>query len=489
LSPSGYDPQLQQKTRRSIGWLIGETVLEQSFSFLIFVLMARTLSKAELGTFAIIFVIMDMGRAVTSAGVFQRVARAKELSPVQLDTMFWLNVILGGLYCLAMLVFAHYAQAFFHAPLLEPVTRWLTVALMASALGNTHMALRLRHFGHRTLAVRSLIAGFLGAVVAVAGILAGFGLAAFVLQRIIREVVLTIFAWRSFSWQPRIRFDVQQAKVDLKFGKDIVSAQLVGYLTLRSQDLMIARFMGPILLSTYRVAWRSAELLGPQLVSTFSIVSLQTFSRLQDNKPALRTAYRSLLRYCALLTVPALVGYAASGPWLVPALFGPQWHSAGMIAVPLGLLAVPFAVTYFFQSLLSALGHAKWQRQIAVLDMLSNIPVCLIAIRFGIMWVAVSYVVRAYLMIPIEIHLMRKVSGIGLRDHFWAYWPSVAAAAVMIAAIVPLFLTFEPENLLGISAICLFGAVLYGLAVWALVPEQREQVRALLGGRTGLHGM
>lgn len=483
---TGYDSTLRQKTRRSIIWLIGETLLEQSFSFLIFILMARTLPKAELGTFAIIFVVMDMGRAVASAGVFQRIARAQSLSPIQLDTIFWINVITGGLYCLAMLLFAHYAQAFFQAPLLEPVIGWMTIALMAAALGNTHLALRLRHFGHRTLAIRALIAGILGAVVAVGGVLAGYGIWAFVMQRITREVVMTVFAWRSYHWRPRFRFDVADAKADIRFGKDIVWTQLVGYLTLRSQDLIIARFMGPILLSTYRVAWRSAELFGPQLVSTFSIVSLQTFSRLQDDGPALRTAYRSLLRNCALLTVPALVGYGVSGPWLVPALFGPQWRDAGMIALPLSLLAIPFTMTYFFQSILSALGHARWQRHVAVADMLSTVLVSLVAVRFGLMWVAVSYVIRAYLIIPIEIRLIRKVSGIGYQDHLWAFWPSLLAASAMAAAVYGLLALFQPTNLVEIGVVCAGGALIYALVVLAILPEQRERLRALMAGRSGL---
>lgn len=81
-STADFDPALKAKTSRSILWLIGETVLEQAFSFLIFILMARMLPKAELGTFAIIFVIMDMGRAVSMAGVFQRVARARSMSAI-----------------------------------------------------------------------------------------------------------------------------------------------------------------------------------------------------------------------------------------------------------------------------------------------------------------------------------------------------------------------------------------------------------------------
>lgn len=377
-----------------------------------------------------------------------------------------------------MLLVAHYAQSFFNAPLLEPVTQWMTLALMVAALGNTHMALRLREFGHRTLAIRALIAGVIGAAVAVGGVVAGYGIWAFVMQRITREVVVTILAWNSFAWRPRFAFDWRQAKADINFGKDIVATQLVGYLTLRSQDLIIAKFMGPVPLSSFRVAWRSAEMFGPQLVSTFSIVALQTFSRLQDNAPELRLAYRSMLRNCALVTVPTLVGYGVAGPWLVPALFGEQWQEAGWIALTLTPLAIPFAMTYFFQSVLTALGHAAWQRHLAVADLISTVIVSAIAVHFGLMWVAIGYALRAYLWIPVQIYLIRKASGIGFRDHLWAFAPSVTASTVMGVAVASALAALGSVNLMMVGLVCAGGALLYALMLLSIVPDRRRALFA-----------
>ena len=100
------------------------------------------------------------------------------------------------------------------------------------------------------------------------------------------------------------------------------------------------------------MAWRCAELIGPQIVGPFATVALQTFSRLQDHREDLRKAYGSMLQQCALVSVPALVGYAVAGPWLVPALFGPQWQDAGMIAPMLLPLALPFTLSGFMLALL-----------------------------------------------------------------------------------------------------------------------------------------
>lgn len=478
--PQTFDLHLKRRTARSIVWTIGEAAAEHFFSFLVFILMARVLPKAELATFAITFVFMDLGRILASAAVTQRIARARSLSPRQLDTIFWVNIALSAIYCGMIIVLAGSAEAAFRAPRLAEVMIWMTIPLMLSAVGNTHMALRLRDFGHSTLALRSLVAGSTGAAVAVIAIALGLGLWAFVLQRIIRELVATVLAWFSYPWRPRFSFSMAEAKSDLRVGSELTGAQLVGYLTLRAQDLLVGKFMGPVALSTYRVAWRSAEVIGPGLVSTFSNVALQTFSRLQEDHAELRIAYTTLLRHCALLSVPALVGYGVSGPWLVPALFGFQWRDAGWIAPALIPLSIPFTLNFFVLSLLSATGHLSWQRQLALLDLISTLLVAAIAIQYGLFWVALAYSLRAYLWLPLQLILVKKASGVGLRDHVWALWAPVVSSILMATTVGALLYLLNTYNLLVIGVTCAFGAMIYAAAASILLPTERRALIAFI---------
>ncbi len=59
-----------------------------------------------------------------------------------------------------IVVAAPLAERLFDAPQLERVLTWLAIPVVLSGAGNTHMALRLREFGHKTLAYRSVLAGF-----------------------------------------------------------------------------------------------------------------------------------------------------------------------------------------------------------------------------------------------------------------------------------------------------------------------------------------
>jgi O-antigen/teichoic acid export membrane protein len=474
---SGFDQALKRRTLRSIVWTMGQAAGDQLFSFLVFVLLARLLDKPAIGTFAIAFVFMDIGRNLASAGVMQRVARIREPTQRELDTIFWTNLSLAAAYSLVVIALAGEAEKIFDAPQLAPVLIWLTIPILLSGGGNTHMALRLREFGHKTLALRSIFGGLIGGTCAIVAALMGAGIWALVLQRIVREFVCASLAWSSYPWRPGLAFDFREAKRQLRNGLELGFAQVVTLLSYRAQDLGIAKVMGPAPLSSYRVAWRCAELIGPQIVGPFATVALQTFSRLEDHREQLRTAYRSMLQQCALVSVPALVGYAVAGPWLVPALFGPQWQDAGAVAPMLLPLAIPFTINGFVLALLASHGRITWQRHLSLLDLVSTILVTALTVSYGLKWLALAYGIRALLLIPVQLHLVRKVSGIGVGDHVRALAAPLGAASAMGIAAALLFNVVNPSNLLLILLLCGAAAAFYGALVATILPQYRRQAQ------------
>ncbi|WP_458388118.1 lipopolysaccharide biosynthesis protein [Sphingomonas sp. F9_3S_D5_B_2] len=474
LQVAALDEQLKRRTGRSIFWTMGQAAGDQLFSFAVFVMLARVLDKSAIGTFAIAFVFMDIGRNLATAGVSQRIARAKTLTPTELDTIFWTNMFLAAAYSAVIIIAAPAAERIFGAPQLAATLVWLTIPIILSAGGNTHMALRLREFGHRTLAVRSVLGGLIGGSCAVIAALMGYGIWALVLQRIVRELVCTVLAWTAYRWRPGFDFDRAEGARYLRNTVDLGFAQVVTLLSLRAQDLGVARVLGPAVLSSYRVAWRCAELIGPQIVGPFATVALQTFSRLQDHAAELRTAYLSMLQQCALVSVPALVGYAVAGPWLVPALFGPQWHDAGAIAPMLLPLALPYTVNGFVLAVLAAQGQISWQRYLSLLDLASTVLVTVLTVSHGLKWLALAYSIRAVLLIPLQVQLVRRATGIGFRDHARALVGPTVAAGAMGVLTAALFYAVDPRRLLVIVGMCGVAAIAYGAIAAVILPDARK---------------
>ena len=184
-----YDDDLRGKTRRSIFWTIGRAASDQVFSFVIFVLLARLLSKQDIGVFAMAYVFSEAGRIIATGGLTQLIARATKLDSKLVDTVFWSNVGIAVIYVSMIWATAPFIADLVHQPTLVRPLQILSFALLLNSLGASHMALRLREFGHKTIAMRSVLSGLIGGSVAVAAALSGFGVWSLVIQRLITELI------------------------------------------------------------------------------------------------------------------------------------------------------------------------------------------------------------------------------------------------------------------------------------------------------------
>src|SRR3546814_2186078 len=61
---------------------------DQFFSFVIFVLLARLLTRADIGAFAIMAIFAEVFRTISAAGLIQTVAREPVLTDEFTDTVY-----------------------------------------------------------------------------------------------------------------------------------------------------------------------------------------------------------------------------------------------------------------------------------------------------------------------------------------------------------------------------------------------------------------
>lgn len=479
-----YDGELRLKTRRAVGWSVARTASDQLFSFLVFLVLAQLLAKEDIGLFAMAYVFAEVGRIIATAGLTQIIARTDRIEPRLVDTIFWTNIGVATLYALLLAAAAPIIAGWLGQPEAQLPLQLLPVAAIINAFGATHLALRLREFGHRTVAVRSLVAGVIGGAAAVVAAIQGFGVWSLVIQRGVMELVGTFLAWRAYPWTPGRSFDLAQMRANLGFGGNVALSQLVFLFIVRLQDLLIGASLGAAAVGVYRVAWRCAEIIGNGAIQPFSSVALQTCSRLQSNLPALRAAYRAMLRSASSLSFPALVGLGVLAPHLVPMAFGTKWQEAGILAQLFAFMGIPYTLNYFASPVLGAMGESRRQRSLALVQLAATVALTLLALPYGLFWVAAAYVARAYLTLPLQIHYLRKASTIRFADTWQAVRAPFAASCVMgvlLWFLQAAWLQVEPIGWIAIASLISAGAAIYALTLVAISASLRAQIRSLYG--------
>ncbi len=429
---------LKRKTAVSILWTIVRTGSDYFLSFVVFAVLARTLGPAAFGVFALAAAFAEFGRILPSTGLVSALSRARHVSPQMADTVFWstfaLSVVVAGLIALV----APAVATALGEPSVAPLLTALGLILPVSAAGTTHIALKLREFGHRSMASRSVVSGVLGGAAALAAAWAGWGPWSLVVQRGVSEMSGTVMAWHAHRWLPGRRYSSAILRNMAGLSASLTVTQLLFVALVRTQDIIIGRMIGAPAVGVYRTAWRTIDVIAHSAIMPFSQVSLYALTRLQDDLPAFRRAYLRIVSVCAALAFPAIIGFAVLAPDAVTLIFGPRWEESGKIAQVLGFMVVPFSLNYFAGPGLAVLGRSGTLARIAALQVALTILLTLAAAPFGLTAIAAAYVLRAYVTLPVQMAAFNRYSGLSYRAVLGAIAPALSMALLMAGALLAL---------------------------------------------------
>jgi O-antigen/teichoic acid export membrane protein len=462
----GSPGDLKRKTALSILWTILRTGSDYFLSFVVFALLARKLGPAAFGVFALAVAFAEFGRILPSTGLVSALTRAKQVSATMADTVFWSTLALACAIAAAIALVARPLAAAFGEPAVAPLLTALGLILPVSAAGATHIALKLRQFGHKSMASRSVVSGALGGAAALAAAWAGWGPWSLVVQRGVSEVAGTAMAWHAYRWWPGRRYSSTVLRSMAGFSASMTLTQLLFVALVRVQDVIVGRAIGAPAVGVYRTAWRTVELIAQGAIMPFSQVSLPALARLQDDLPAFRRAYLRIVSVSAALAFPAIIGFAVLAPDAVTLIYGDRWAESARIAQVLGLMAVPFTLNYFAGPALAALGRSGTLARLAALQVTLTVVLSLAAVPFGLTAIAGAYVLRAYLTLPVQMWLFKRYSGLGYRVLLKAIAPALSMAIVMAGALLVLdHFIGDRFHSRGVFLLCM---VVTGAAVYAV---------------------
>jgi O-antigen/teichoic acid export membrane protein len=471
-------PLLIRRTFHAVIWALVRIGSSNLLGFVLFMVLARILSPGDFGTFALAALLTDIARLISTAGLNDAVTRDTGASEDLADTAFWTSLILGGLFGLLMWIFAPAYASLLHQPEAGHILRYLAALPPVASLGAIHTARKLKDFGHKSLAARTIGGGILGGGAAIIAAMIGFGVWSLVVQAMVVEVVGVLFAWQSYPWLPRWNFDVRRLRTVLALSGTLMFTQLMALLQLRLQDLLIGRYISVSAVGGYRVAWRLIDLLSQMTVQPIVSVSFVTFSHLQTEADRFRTMFLQMVGIGATLAIPVIWGFGALSPDLIPHLFGQKWEDSVGIVQVLSLMAVPLCMNAFLYSALGAIGRPSAMAKSTTAQFAIVLLLSPIAAHFGVLWVAAVFVLRGYLTLPYNIARFQHETGIRFTDVLGAIAPPTGAALVMaiaLTALAPVLRTLIGHTTTYLICAVFLGAAIYGLI---LMLAARDHVRS-----------
>lgn len=351
---------LKRQALGALVWSLVQSWGGRASTFLLFLVLARLLSPADLGLMTVVALVVNIVALVAEQGFGDAIVQRKALKPDDANLPF--VVALCTLAVLSVIVWfsADRISGWLNAPGLPPYLRVTIVFTPVTTVYAFQEAFYRRDLDYRPLALRmlagSLVAGAAGIVLAVSGA----GIWSLVAQTVILSVVSAIWVWRRPHWKPRARFDRASFAQMYRYSISVLGTRLLDFVGTRTIEFLIATQMGMVALGLYTVGSRIYQTFIQLLFGATQSVLLGAFSKVSHDIAKLRHGLLTSLTAAAALCSPAFVGVAALAPEIAVVLFGSQWKSSADVMRPLMLLGAVQCVQFLNGSVFAAIGRTDY---------------------------------------------------------------------------------------------------------------------------------
>lgn len=426
---------LANKTIKGILWSGLSFVGNKGVTFLSTIILARLLTPDDFGLMALGLLSIAYLDTFGGLGVGNVVIYKQDDIEKNSNVAFTIGILANIGLALIGFFSAPLVAFFFNAPRLTEILQALSVTLVISGLGSIHRARLDKDLKFNKSFIPELGKTLAKAVVSIGLALAGFGVWSLVFGQIAANLAASSLYWMTFKWRPRLMLEAKTVKSLLGYSSHILLVEIMGIIQSNLDYLIIGRRFDASTLGYYTMAYKIPELAIVFVCSTISSALFPAFSKIQDNKEALKAGYLIILKYVSLYTIPAGIGIALIAADFVVVGYGEKWVPAIPVMQVLAVFSIVYSLAYNAGDIYKATGRPDILTKLSFFEMIVAVPMLWLGANYGILYVAVAHLAANSLLTIVKFIVVYKLINLKLGEMLAALQPSVTTSTVMLISV------------------------------------------------------
>jgi len=474
----------RDQVRNAVIWRSGSQIVGQMIAWASTFIVIRILAPTDYGLFAMTQVVLMLLNLLNGYGLAGAIIQKPQVDGRELRQALGMLIVLNLILALLQLALAPVAAAYYRQEMIADLLRVQALLYLPTPFIAVSYALLGRRMEFRRQAQVNLASAVAGAVVALAGAAAGWGvwtLVAAALVLFTTRAIGLVWAAQSLMWPS---FDFRGAGRMARYGGLVAVGQLFAFVESQADVLIAGRHFGPHEIGIYTAGLLLTQIFNNKFVPPLNEVAFSAYARIQEDSKAVARAFGTAVRAITLAAFPFFIGLAVTAEPLVLVLLGEKWReSAGVIEL-LGI-AMPFmTLSVLFPPALNALGRPGISVRNAAVGAVLLPLAFLIGVQWGIRGIAAAWIVAYPVQLIIAAAWSLPVIGLSARDYVRAIAPPAFAALAMAAVVIAadrLIPGMAPLPRLG--ALVALGATTYGAWLALFARETLSEVRGMMRRR------
>jgi O-antigen/teichoic acid export membrane protein len=427
---------LKQQTVNGFKWTFGGSIVQRIVSFGTMIVLARILSPADFGLFALAFVMIDGFGIFKSLGFDSALIRQKGSNIEKAcNTVFLLIPAMGVMLFLILFIVAPIGAKFLNNISATNVIRSLAVVFLFSCFAKVPQTLLTKELKFKQKTYAETSGSIVYSFSAVTLALAGMGVWSLVVGFIIKSLVQSTMEWVYAGWRPRFEFDKTVALEMFHFGKYILASSFIGFLYSSLDKITIAKLLNVEMLGYYAMAMNISSFFIDFVFNRVGNVMYPTYSKINDRLEDVRRIFLKSLKYIALVAFPfsfALILYA---PDLIRIVYGDKWLPAVSILRVLALVGLFRSFGVALWPVFLARGQSKLDFQISIAQtVLFFVLVIPLALKYKLMGVGFAVLISYLIGFVIGLIRLKDILRIRFAEILKVLRPVLAASLFMLTS-------------------------------------------------------
>ncbi|MDG5746806.1 lipopolysaccharide biosynthesis protein [Qipengyuania sp. XHP0207] len=465
-------------------WRSGSQIVGQLISWVSTFLVLRILDPADYGLYAMAAVVLTLLGLLNGYGLASALVQREEVSERDLRQLFGMLLVVNGALAAIQFLAAPFVASFYEQPQVADLLRVLALVLLTNPFLALGYAILARAMDFKKQAQVNLATSLLGAVVALAGALASWGvwtLVAAPISVFVTRAFAMMVAARAFMWPS---FDFRGTGAMAGFGGAVALSSIFYFLQTQSDVVIAGRNFDAATVGLYTTALFLAQIFVNKIVPPLNEVAFTALSRMQADREALARGFLVSVRGIMLLAVPFCLGLAVTAEPLVHVLLGEKWLGTVPLLRTLGF-AIPWMVLQvLFAPATNAVGRPGIALRNAALGALLMPLAFIVGVKWGIAGMAWAWLAAYPIIAIITAATSIRAIGVSASQLVAAVIPIALAGAAM-SAIVSLAdgaLALE-DSAARLAILVTVGAFVYSAWLFTFARDRLQEFLALVRNR------
>lgn len=455
---------MNQKISQGVLWNLASIFITRGASTIFTLFLARILVPEAFGLIAMVTVVFELANTFVNSGLGTALIRSKKISDVDLNTVFYTNLILSGIAYTIIYVSASYISDFYNQPELTLLIKITGLVVFINAANIVQSSLLNRKMDFKSLMKANIVSVIVSGCLAVTAAWYDLGVWSLVIQMLSATAVSTFFLWIVSSWRPVLKFSSESFIRLFRFSGNLLVEGILDVLYRNSYVLVIGRFFGVEATGLYFFAKKISDLISQQLTSAIQQSTLPALSQIQDDNEHLRIKYRQIIQLTIFLIAPVMALLSGLALVLIPLAFKVSWVSATPYLQLLCIVGALYPLHAINVNLLIVKGKSGLLLRIGLIKRTVSVILLFLAIPYGVSGIIVGQIISSVFALIPNTYFSTQLIGYSLFDQLKdVVKPFINA---LIAGFAAWCFVYQSDSFL---FIWLVGGGLFGIGVYFIL--------------------